>query len=114
MLPRGRAQTCGRFRERRDAPASCYVRGDAISRGWSVRRVGEAVRTTEGRGMTPAEAATKWCPHKRVALENDDGGVSANWTGNMKPDGDGYGNLYASTRCEGPGCMMWRLIERGP
>lgn len=55
--------------------------------------------------LTEQEAATKWCPFRRVALS---AGLAANWTGNMNPDGKGHGNIYPDTRCLGAGCMAWR------
>lgn len=53
---------------------------------------------------TEDEAKTKWCPESRVVLGGPgEGGVS----GNAFEDCEGS-KAYASSRCIGSGCMMWR------
>lgn len=59
--------------------------------------------------VTIEQAGDMWCPEVRVALQ---AGMAANWTTNTAPaknmSGAAYANIYAETRCQATGCMMWR------
>lgn len=54
--------------------------------------------------MMEQDAKTKWCPFVRMALVQ---GMAGNRTANMTPDGEGYANIHAETRCIGSECMAW-------
>lgn len=54
--------------------------------------------------MNERDAKAKWCPFVRMALVE---GIAANRTGNMNPDGEGYANIHAETRCIAGECMAW-------
>lgn len=58
--------------------------------------------------MNEETAKEKWCPMTRVPLTE---GMSANTSISTRNDGDGYANLWAETRCQGTGCMMWRWTD---
>lgn len=52
--------------------------------------------------VTPAQAATMWCPHARVG----------SWASNREVRPDRV--LTEFTACIGPRCMAWRKSERSP
>jgi hypothetical protein len=54
--------------------------------------------------MDARSAKSKWCPHVRMALVE---GMAANLTADMSPNGKGYANIHAETRCIADECMMW-------